>query len=315
MVSVDLRSLLIFLICLFLKPAFPVEPTKENVIYGMDHGAALLMDVYQPESPIGAGVVFIMGTGFTAYGEYDDVPLKELDIWLQENGVFKDFYGESKQAFVPLLEAGFTVFSINHRLGPKNRFQKQIADCQRAVQFIRHHASEYGIQSKWIASMGHSSGATMATFLGLLDDIANSSAVDPVSHQSSRTQAVISAAGVHDLLAALEKMPSGAPMMQSLTGRAITYQPTGHPVFEIYKQASTISYIDPNDAPFFIIHGDKDPAVDLSQSKILQASLSAAGVPNELLILPDANHAEIGGMINPPPFEQAASWLLDQFDG
>ena len=163
MLSVDFRSVLIILAIGFLKPAFSVEPTIENVIYGMDHGAALLMDVYQPKSPIGAGVVFIMGTGFTAYGAYDDLPLKELDLWLIENNVFSDFYGETEQPFVPLLEAGFTVFSINHRLGPKNRFQRQIADCQRAIQFIRHHASDYGIHSNWVASMGHSSGATMAT--------------------------------------------------------------------------------------------------------------------------------------------------------
>ena len=312
MLSVDFRSILIILAIGFLKPAFPVEPTIENVIYGMDHGAALLMDVYQPESPIGAAVVFIMGTGFTAYGAYDDLPLKELDLWLIENDVFSDFYGETEQPFVPLLEAGFTVFSINHRLGPKNRFQRQIADCQRAIQFIRHHASEYGIHSNWVASMGHSSGATMATFLGVRDDIANPSALDPVSRQSSRAQAVIAAAGVHDLLAALEKSPRSASMMQSLTGRALTYQPPGHPIFETYKRASTTSYIDPADSPVFIIHGDADPAVDLSQSKILQATLSAAGVPNRLLVLPGANHAEIGTMTDPLPFEQAAGWLMDQ---
>ena len=48
------------------------------------------MDVYQPETPNGADVVFIMGTGFSAYGEYDDLPLKELYLRLLENGIFSD---------------------------------------------------------------------------------------------------------------------------------------------------------------------------------------------------------------------------------
>ena len=73
--------------------------------------------------------------------------------------------------------------------------------------------------------MGHSSGATIAALLGVLDDIADSTALDPVSQQSSRLQAVISAAGVHDLLKAIESNPLAAPMLQSFTGKAITYQP------------------------------------------------------------------------------------------
>lgn len=296
-----------------LQPAYPVEPALSNVIYGMDHGAALLMDVYQPETAIGVGVVFIMGTGFTAYGEYDDVPLKELDLWLLENGVFKDLYGETEQAFAPLLKTGFTVFSINHRLGPRNTFETQASDCRRAVQYIRHNASEYGIDPKWIAAMGHSSGASMASFLGVLDEAANPDALDPVSRQSSRVQAVIAAAGVHDALDCLKTNPRIAPMLQSLTGRAITYQPPGHPIFETYRNASTNSHIDNNDAPFFIIHGDQDPAVPLSQSKILKASLDAMDVPNRMLTLPGANHAELGQKVEPLPFEQAASWLLQEF--
>jgi len=314
MTSVDLKSVLTLLIIGFSNPVFCADPTFENVIYGMDHGSALLMDVYQPETANGAGVVFIMGTGFTAYGEYDDVPLKELDLWLLDNGIFSDLYGETRQAYVPLLESGFTVFSINHRLGPRHHFKSQIADCQRAVQFVRHHASTFGIQPKWIASMGHSSGATMAALLGALDDVADSTALDPVGQQSSRVQAVIAAAGVHDLLHAIESTPSAAPMLLSFTGKAITYQPPGHPIFATYESASTVNHIDAGDPPFFLMHGDEDPAVDISQSKILQESLNASGIPNKLLILPGTNHAELGEETDPLPFVQAATWLLDQFD-
>ena len=314
MLSVDLKPVLILLTIGLSNSVFSADPTVENVIYGMDHRSALLMDVYQPETANGAGIVFIMGTGFTAYGEYDDVPLKELDIWLLENGIFSDFYGEARQAFVPFIERGFTVFSINHRLGPKHHFQSQIGDCQRAVQFIRHNASKYGIRPSWIASMGHSSGATIAALLGVLDDIADSTALYPVSQQSSRVQAVISAAGVHDLLKAIESNPLTAPMLQSFTGKAITYQPPGHPIFDAYKRASTVSHIDAEDPPFFLIHGDEDPAVDVSQSKILQASLNASSIPNQLLILPGTNHAELGETTDPLPFALAANWLLDQFN-
>ena len=90
MFSIDIQTVLVFLISGLLKPAFPIEPTIVNIIYGMDRETALLMDVYQPETPNGADVVFIMGTGFSAFGEYDDLPLKKLDLWLLENGIFSD---------------------------------------------------------------------------------------------------------------------------------------------------------------------------------------------------------------------------------
>ena len=90
MFSIDIKAVLVFLISGLVKPAFPVEPTIENIIYGMDRGTTLLMDVYQPETPNGADIVFIMGTGFSAYGEYGDLPLKELELWLLKNGIFSD---------------------------------------------------------------------------------------------------------------------------------------------------------------------------------------------------------------------------------
>ena len=88
--SIDIKAVLVFLISGLLKPAFPVEPTIENIIYGMDRGTTLLMDVYQPETPNGADVVFIMGIGFSGYGEYDDLTLKELELWLLENSILSD---------------------------------------------------------------------------------------------------------------------------------------------------------------------------------------------------------------------------------
>ena len=162
--------------------------------------------------------------------------------------------------------------------------------------------------------MGNSSGATMATLLGVLDGIAVATAIDPVRRQSSRVQAVIPVTGVHDLIKTVESNPSAAPMLQSFTGKTITYRSPGDPIFDTYKRASTISHVDAADPPFFIIHGNDDLAVDISQSKILHASLNASGIPNQLLILPGNNRSELGKATGPLPFSRAASWLLEQFD-
>ncbi|MGF1447802.1 MAG: alpha/beta hydrolase [Opitutales bacterium] len=292
-----------------------VEPTEANVLYGMDHGAALLMDVYRPRESNGLGLVFIMGTGFTAYGEYSDVPLKELDRWLVENGIFPALFGGTGQVFEQALERGFTVFSLNHRLGPAHTWQTQLRDCQRAVQFIRHHADTYGIDPERLGGMGHSSGATLITFLGAVEDVADVDALDPIARQSSRLQAVVPLAGMHDALGHLEQRPAGAAMLVSMTGRPITYQPPGHPIFETYRQASTIHHITANDAPMLIFHGTEDAAVDLQQSQALAEALKAAGVPHELVVLPGADHGQLGEPMHPTPGEHAAIWLEETLRG
>ena len=57
---------------------------------------------------------------------------------------------------------------------------------------------------------------------------------------------------------------------------------------DISKLASPSSYVDKNDPPFFIVHGEKDEAVPLSQSYLLQSLLDIAQVKNELTIVKNA---------------------------
>jgi acetyl esterase/lipase len=290
---------------------FP-EPTEKNVIYGMDHGAALLLDVYRPKKANGYGLIFVMGTGFTAAGEYNDVPLKELDRSLVENKIFPPLFGGTGHLYDPCLEAGFTVFSINHRLAPAHTWKTQVRDCQRAVQFIRYHAKRYGIQSAAIGGMGHSSGASMTAFLAVMDEVADVNSFDPVERESSRIQAAVPFAGVHDLLGFRDQRPGGATIVAGFVGRAILWQPPKHPVYAAYREASTIHYITKDDAPMLIYHGDADDVVDVQQSKTLAEALTKAGVQNELVILPGADHGQLAKPMQPTPGERAAVWLKEQ---
>ncbi|WP_269526610.1 alpha/beta hydrolase [Coraliomargarita parva] len=286
-----------------------LRPSEQNVIYGMDHGTALLLDVYKPAKPNGYGVVFVMGTGFTANGEYDDVPLKDLDVDLHVRGVFPNFMGERYQLFKPMYEAGFTIFSVNHRLAPKNQLPVQIRDVQRAVQFIRYHAADYGIDPEHIGGLGHSSGATMITFLGVLDDVADPDAFDPVNRMSSRLQAVVPMSGLHDTLAALRQSPTAAGLLGTVVGHVVLWQPEGHPIYQEYKDASTVSYVTADDAPMLVVHGMEDDVVNIKQSEALVKALEAAGVVHEFIALPHTTHGAILEPVDVPPCPYAAKWL------
>ena len=59
---------------------------------------------------------------------------------------------------------------------------------------------------------------------------------------------------------------------------------------DLAKAASPLTYIDKNDPPFLIYHGEKDNVVSNKQSKLFSAWLKYRGVKNELTIVKDAPH-------------------------
>lgn len=59
---------------------------------------------------------------------------------------------------------------------------------------------------------------------------------------------------------------------------------------DLAKTASPVTYVDKNDPPFLIFHGEKDNIVTNRQSKLLSGWLTAKGVQNELIIVKDAPH-------------------------
>ena len=58
--------------------------------------------------------------------------------------------------------------------------------------------------------------------------------------------------------------------------------------------ASPVTYVSKDDAPFLIMHGDKDKLVPLSQSEVFTAALKKAGVEVTLQTLPGAGMAARG---------------------
>ena len=67
----------------------------------------------------------------------------------------------------------------------------------------------------------------------------------------------------------------------------------GGPILErkdAARRASPVAYITRDDAPFLIVHGDKDTTVPVGQSRELHAALEEAGVDTTLMIVPNAGH-------------------------
>jgi acetyl esterase/lipase len=85
---------------------------------------------------------------------------------------------------------GYTVFAVHHGSQPKFTIPEAIADINRAVRYIRHHAGDYQIDPERIGIMGGSAGGHLSLMQGTAGTAGNPQAIDPVDRASSRVQAV-----------------------------------------------------------------------------------------------------------------------------
>ena len=263
---------------------YAAEPytVESNVVYGMYSGTALLLDVYKPARPNGYGIVFISGSGWTSPLAYGAPELKSNS--------------QSKLYADALAKAGYTVFPVNHRAVPRFRYPAPVEDVQRAVRFVRHNAARFGIRADRIGASGGSSGGHLVSMLGTLDGKGKPSDPDPIERESAKVQCVVARAAPIDFLTG-DNGNFILGMAKPKEGMEDTEE------YRVYKEASPVNYVTPDDPPFLLMHGDKDEQVAFSQSIEMEAKLKAAGVPVKLLIVPGAGHGPtFSGAVNPPDY-------------
>ena len=278
--------ILILLFC-FAGTALAEGRVEKNVVYGMYSGLALLMDIYQPDKPNGYGVVFIMGSGW-------HMPLSYGTGSLKDRAANDNF-------LKTLSAAGYTVFAINHRAAPRFRYPAAVEDAQRAVRFVRHRAKQYAINPDRIGGVGGSSGGHLVSMLGTMDGKGDPEDSDQINRESSRLQCVVARAAPADL--AKIKTESGLMAVTSFVGVPSILER------KIYRDTSPVTYVSADDAPFLLIHGDKDDTVPFEQSEIMEAALKKSGVEVKLIRVPGGGHG-LEGATNPPDYlGETVRWL------
>ena len=198
-----------------------------------------------------------------------------------------------------LLDAGFAVVTPNHRSSMDAIFPAQIQDIKAAIRFIRANAAKYQIDTSFIGINGFSSGGHLSALAGTsifvkrymvgstTFDIEGNVGSDTAI--SSSVHAVVDWSGPTDLLV-LDSCRStplndGANSPESLLIGGSVQDNKDKAVL-----ANPITYIDANDPPFLILHGDADQTVPICQSILLVNALQKANVPSQLVLIPNAQH-------------------------
>ncbi len=274
--------------------AFAQARVEKNVVVGMYSGLALVMDVHHPENPNGYGIIHISGSGWGRPLAYNARLLSESQV---------DLYGG------PLVEVGYTVFSLNHRATPRFRYPAPLTDVQRAARFIRFHAEEYGIDPVRIGAVGGSSGGHLVSLLGVLDGEGDADDPDPVNRVSSKVQTVVARAAPADL--ARMDTSTGIGALSLLLGARNSSDAQSEEARR-YWEASPINYVSADDPPFLFLHGDADETVPFEQAGLMSDALASVGLESRVIRIPGAGHgATFRGAQNPPDYVGA---MIDWFD-
>ena len=196
-----------------------------------------------------------------------------------------------------LLEAGYAVVCPNHRSSMDAKWPAQIHDIRAVIRFVRGEAAKYKFDTSFIATSGFSSGghlsSTAATTSGTKQtkvgtvDIDLEGTVGNYLQESSAVNAACDWSGPIDLTAmdCGESMKMGENSPEDvLLNSKLAQEP------DKYLSLSATTYIDANDPPVIIFHGEKDNVVPCCQGKKFFELLQAAGVKSEATFVPEGGH-------------------------
>jgi acetyl esterase/lipase len=204
-----------------------------------------------------------------------------LVIWIHGGGWQQGDKAQSPA--VGLLRWGYVVASINYRLTDEAIFPAQINDCKAAVRWLRAHAEEYHIDPDHIGAWGASAGGHLVALLGTAGDQRDLEGTGGNEKFPSNVQAVCDLFGPSDLAKVLDDTAANSALPKLLGGPLRQH-------LDDAKRASPITYVTKDDPPFLILHGTKDPLVNVRQSRWLNDALTKAGVESHLEILEGAGH-------------------------
>lgn len=200
-----------------------------------------------------------------------------------------------------ILAAGYALARVTYRLSGEAIFPAQLHDIKAAVRWLRHHATELGLDPARIAVWGESAGAHLAALAALTGDAVELAGAEGIVGVSDAVQAgVLWYTPANFLTMAAQNHPQGTEDHDA--PESAESQLIGGPVRELPDEAaaaSPVTYVTADGPPLLLVHGDDDRIVPEAQSRELHERLLALGAQVELEIVPGADHCFVGADLNP----------------
>lgn len=171
---------------------------------------------------------------------------------------------------VQVANAGYVVASVQYHVIDNGIYSDAVKDIKAAVRFLRANATKYGIDPQHIAIWGESAGGYLTAMTGTTNGLRDFEEGENLD-QSSDVQACIDVFGLSDLTkigadydeaAANSHFSVSSPDGKYIHGKNSGLTSLDKP--EVVAKANPVTYVDPTDPPFLLIHGMADNLVSSS---------------------------------------------------
>ena len=191
---------------------------------------------------------------------------------------------------------GFAAACISYRRAPDHPFPAAVHDTKAAVRWVRANAAKYNIDPNRIGAIGQSAGGHLSVMLAVTNGVAELEGNGGNPKVSSAVQAAVSWAGVFDFISRLRD--GGQQAAESLAKKRQSNAAwIGEPFSEtsdLWKKASPISYLTPDDSPVSLVHCKGDKTVPYEQSQQMHRAMREHHLDGELLLLQEGGHGISG---------------------
>ncbi|MCC4593191.1 alpha/beta hydrolase [Xanthomonas campestris pv. cannae] len=171
-----------------------------------------------------------------------------------------------------LARHGVVAIVPDYRKYPQVTLDGFMRDAAAAVAWSQRHAAEYGGDPQRLVLMGHSAGAHIAALLATDGHWLQAQGLSP-----RQLCGLVGLAGPYDFL------PLTDPDLIGMFGQDPAQQ----------RRSQPVNFVDGDEPPALLLHGDADTVVEPHNSQSLQAALQRVGVPAELKTYPGVGHMRL----------------------
>lgn len=226
--------------------------------------------------------------------------------------VMKSMEHEGTEVAGLLNQEGVSCFVLWYRTWPYH-YPVPYLDVQRAVRYVRYHAKEFGIDEDKIVTLGFSAGGNAVA--GSWQILGNRPVEDILKEpfparnlQGTRGKEDLDLSYTPDEVDRVDAKPSGIALLyaalevsndpQCLHMLAGTEDLTPEEEKAWIRKLDLKTYIGKKDPPHFVSYGTKDTVVLPKVSEGYLEQLKQSGVPNQSLVIQNADHG-FGSCVNP----------------
>jgi acetyl esterase/lipase len=234
---------------------------------GKDEPDIPTLTPFWPEKPADTGTAIVVCPG----GSYTHLSMQRegIDVatWLNSLGI--------------------PAFVLKYRVGPRYHHPTMQMDAQRAIRYVRAHATEFKLQADRIGILGFSAGGHLAATTGTHFVEAKAEAADPIDRVDARPDFMILAYPVISMF---------DPIANKLSRESLLGPSPDQKLLELMSNERQVTKRTP---PTFIFHTDDDPGVPVENAVEFFTALKKAGVPAEMHIYAHGKHGVGLGTTDP----------------